>query len=140
MSAPVIDRLAIETLFAVSRRQAVRILEKLGAFTLGHALVIDRLELIGKLEQIARGDTHVGERRRRERLDDELKRVRREQRARQVAIRAAPPRPAGLPSGVALAPGRLEVEFGSIEDLLGKLLGLARAISQDLDRYREMAG
>ena len=42
---------------------------------------------------------------------------------------------AGLPAGVALGPGRIEVRFASVPEALQQLFTLAQAITNDYDRF-----
>ena len=42
---------------------------------------------------------------------------------------------AGLPDGIALGPGQIEVRFTSVQDALQKLFTLAQAITNDYDRF-----
>lgn len=142
MDAPVVDRAAVERLFHVSPRQALRILRRLGAFSAGRGLMLDRVELIGKLERLDQGDFGA-ERRRWDRLEDHLTAVQRELAARRVPIAASREtlgrRFADLPPGIHLAPGRLVVEFTGAEELLARLFELAHAISNDFARFEEIA-
>jgi hypothetical protein len=47
---------------------------------------------------------------------------------------------AGLPAGVALGPGRIEVRFTSVPEALQKLFTLAQAITNDYDRFVAIVG
>jgi hypothetical protein len=42
---------------------------------------------------------------------------------------------AGLPAGVALGPGRIEVRFASVPEALQQLFTLAQAITNDYERF-----
>jgi hypothetical protein len=56
-------------------------------------------------------------------------------------IKIQPQAPAGnLPAGIGLAPGRIEIDFDGIQDLLGKLLGLSQAVMSDLDSFEQLCG
>jgi hypothetical protein len=50
-----------------------------------------------------------------------------------------PAGPAGLPPGVELKEGRLTVEFQGVEELLGKLYGIARAAAEDFGGFEAVA-
>lgn len=145
LSCPVIDRRTLEQLLGVSPRQALRILQSLVPFSAGKSLLIDRVALIEKLERLDRQDELQVERRRRDRLDEQLRRARRELAARRVRIPVPSPARPGepdsfpLPAGVQLTPGRLVIEFSDPQDLLRLLLELARAISGDYSRFEELA-
>jgi hypothetical protein len=84
------------------------------------------------------GDYSV-EQARRTRLTEHLDLLRRHQAASRVAIPVKPDvvdsRLADLPPGISLSPGRLEVDFDSPEELLGKLLMLAQSAANDFDKF-----
>ena len=144
LPSPTIDRRTIESLFEVSPRQALRILSMLGCYAAGKSLLIERGELIRKLESLRGSDGVQMEQRRHERVADHLERYRRELAARRKTITVAPEaaatRIASLPQGVELFPGRLEIGFSTAEDLLGKLFALAQAISNDYASFEEAIG
>jgi hypothetical protein len=62
-------------------------------------------------------------------------------RARLEAVHVAVPAAvlqthvAGLPTGVALGPGCIEVRFSSVPEALQQLFTLAQAITNDYDRF-----
>jgi hypothetical protein len=69
---------------------------------------------------------------------DDLEQVRGDLKARQVELpvsgAADPGRASSLPSGMRVVrPGVLEVEFGSAEDLLGRLFELVQLAGRDLE-------
>lgn len=139
LPCPTVDRRTVEHVLGVSPRQALRILERLGAYSAGQALLIDRLELIDKLERMGQGEEVVFEQRRRERVEEHLAAFRKEQAARKRRIAVVEPRRARLPEGVELFAGRLEIGFVSPEDLLAKLYGLAQAIAADYEAFEAQA-
>jgi hypothetical protein len=63
------------------------------------------------------------------------------QRARLEAVHVAVPAAVlqtqvdGLPTGVSLGPGRIEVRFSSVPEALQQLFALAQAITNDYDRF-----
>jgi hypothetical protein len=67
-------------------------------------------------------------------------------RARLDAVRVAVPATvlqthvAGLPAGVALGPGRIEVRFTSVPQALQQLFTFAQAITNDYDRFAAIVG
>lgn len=140
LDAPTLDRQAIEILFDVSPRQALRILHQLAGHQAGQALVIGSAELRGKLEALATRDEVRFEQRRHGRVGEELTRLRAAHQARHIPIAAsATARPAALDelpaSGIRLSPGRLEITFRNGEELLGRLLELAQAVADDPARF-----
>ncbi len=141
LAAPTLDRQAIEVLFDVSPRQALRILHGLAGHQAGQALVIGRAELRTKLEGLAGQEEVRLEQRRHGRVGEELTRLRAAQQARAMPIAsAAGTRPAALDelraSGIRLSPGRLEITFRNGEELLGRLLELAQAVADDPARFQ----
>ena len=141
LAAPTVDRASLERLLRVSPRQALRILHRLSPHRAGKSLLIARTDLIAKLESLARGAPVQAERRRLSRVTAELEALRRHGVARRLTLPVA--NAAGwehLPEGIALAPGRLEIEFRSGDELLGKLLELARAVAADPEQFRAVIG
>ena len=136
---PLIDRRAIERLFQVSPRQALRILVQLGASELGKNLVITRDELISRLRSVATGETAHYERQRLRRLAQTLAELESQTQARRVSIDASPQahqmKVASLPTDVYLSPGRLEIVFATPEDLLTRLFELSQAIANDYGTF-----
>ena len=136
---PVVDRAIIERLFGLRRRRAIELLHRLGGFQSGKTFLVDRHVLIGSLRRLSEGEEFDWERRRKERLDGAIDRLRRYQTAARVRI----PVPADvfsrkladLPTGVAIAPGQLHIAFSGTEDLLTKLFEIAQAASNDYDRF-----
>jgi hypothetical protein len=132
-----IDRAALEELLGLSPRQALRILNRLGAQQAGKSLSMDRLELVGCLEAIRGGEAVRREAARRDRVHEQLQAARR----RHTAGRMSVPAPTGpsdftnLAPGIRLTPGRLEITFQSGEELLGRLYELVQAATDDIDRF-----
>jgi hypothetical protein len=142
-TAPFVDRSDVERMLEVSRRGAVRILHQLGAAELGRNLVIDREQLIARLRAVASGEEVQYERRRFERLDQELAAAARDFRARHVAVPASTSvedtTMRSLSSSVRLRPGRLEIDFGSPEELLTRLYELSQAVANDYPTFESLA-
>lgn len=137
-----IDRAALERLLRVSRRDAVRLLNKFGASQVGNALKIDRAELIRCLEAVASGQDYQAERRRQQTAARHLVQAEQDVKARSIPIPAPPSIPlptiSGLPETVALEPGRLSIRYRDPEDLLQQLLILARSICHDHHAFLEL--
>ena len=47
---------------------------------------------------------------------------------------------AGLPDGVSVAPGRIEVRFRSATDAVGRLFALAQALTNDYEQFEALVG
>ena len=142
--APVIDRAVLEKILRIERRTAIRLLHRFGGFQTGKTFLIDRLQLIARLEAIDRGEDAAFERDRRTRLADELEKTRRLAPGRKVRIDAAPDvrdrRMKDLPAGIHLQPGELRIEFFGAEDLLRHLFELSQAMVNDFGRFQATVG
>ena len=46
----------------------------------------------------------------------------------------------GLPEGVSVEPGRIEVRFRGAQDAVGRLFALAQALTNDYDRFETLVG
>jgi hypothetical protein len=141
LPCPTIDRRTVQLLFHVSPRQAVRILSALGCYTAGKSLLIERRDLIAKLECLSTSAAVRQEQTRHQRVSRHLEHYRRDQHARQKRIpvqpQALPRCIASLPSDVSLQRGNLHIRFASAEDLLAKLFSLAQAISSDYAAFEQ---
>ena len=135
--APLIDRRDLEQLLQVSGRHALRLFHRLGAAEAGRNLFLAREELIRRLESIRDGEDARWERRRLERLGSELSETARSLRARRVPVETAAGQPlfASLPLSVRLAPGRLEIDFQTPEELLTRLYELSQALANDYEGF-----
>ena len=64
--------------------------------------------------------------------------------ARLTGIRVAVPREAlearlaGLPDGVSVEPGRIEVRFSGAQDAVGRLFALAQALTHDYEQFEAL--
>ncbi len=137
LSAPFLDRPAMERLFGVQSRQANNLMRGLGGYRVGPATVISREDLLLQLDQLAGPRGYAAEATRKSRVVEELDGLRSARRPRRVP---APPRPShqktSLPDGVRLpAPGQMTIAFSSPEDLLGRILALAQAASSNFAAF-----
>ena len=130
-----ITRKDLERLFGVSRALAAQLMHRFGATPVGSQLVLDRERLIRTLKTLRRGRQAQAAVARRAALVTELR------RARVDAVRIPVTRDvlqidvAGLPAGVAVGPGRIEVRFTSVPEALQKLFSLAQAMTNDYERF-----
>ena len=140
---PVVDRSVIERLFGLRRRQAIELLHRFGGYQAGRTFLVDRRLLIEHLRRLADGAEFQQEIQRKERLDQAVDQLRRQQAAARVKVLVQPDafrrKLANLSPGVALEAGHLHIEFSGTEDLLGKLFELSQAASNDFDRFRAVA-
>lgn len=118
-------------------------LHRFGGYQAGRTFLVDRRLLIEHLRCLAEGEEFQRESRRKERLDDTVDQLRRQQTAARVKISVRPGgvsrKLADLLPGVALEAGHLHIAFSGTEDLLGKLFELSQAASNDFDRFRAAA-
>ena len=130
-----ITRRDIESLFGVSRARAWQLLHRFGARRTVNVLTIGRGELIAKLQAIEAGDEFQTESARKSRMVTHL----RQARAAKVRV-PAPPEIAGLPEGVHIEQGRIEVRFDEPKQGIQRLYALAQALLTDYDRFESLAG
>jgi hypothetical protein len=139
LDAPVVDRAGIERIFGVRRRRAIQLMHKFGGYQAGRTFLVERSKVIRILQRIARGRAYEWELARREKLADEIEKVKRLLPGRQVRImvpaEALQNRIADLPPGVYLQPGELRIEFHGTEDLLRQLFELGQAIMNDYKKF-----
>ena len=143
LDTPVLDRLILENLFGVRRRQAITLMHQFAGYQSGKTFLIDRAQLIGALQELRDHDDFGREHRRKLRLSSALDELRRLQPAIRIPISPAVhtgPDPFGaLPPGVDLQPGILSVQFATPEELLGKLFLLAQNIAADFGHFRRIS-
>ena len=136
----VVDRAVIERAFGMGRRRAIQILHQFGGFQTGRTFLVDRLQLIARLEAMQAGEAFTQESRRRTRLVEALERTRRHAAAARVKIPVSPGsldlRLSTLPAGIELAQGTLKVEFEGATELLQKLFELSQAAANDFERFK----
>jgi hypothetical protein len=141
-SAPSLERSDVERMFHLSRRDAIRLLHHFGARQRRDRLVIDRPALMAKLRDVQSSAEFLAERRRRAQLQAHRLEMQRHTVARSILLPSpaeAAAHPARLlPESVRLYRNRLEVDFpeGSHEELLARLLDVARAARDDPDAFR----
>ena len=134
-----LNRQAIQDLFAVERRNGQYLLARFGATRLGNALVITPTQLAVALRGL-------------QSRDDFERQVHRHQQVRTVLVqrrtnlqlaRISLPDPISetlntLPSSIRLSPGHLSIDFSGAVDLLTQLLELSRAIGEDFDHFEAL--
>ena len=149
LPVPWVDRATVEDLLHVRRRRAQKILAPLATHRRGCNMVVERTALIRHLEQLASGETVYYEQKRRQRVWTELEKER--QRWLETPPAFVHPEPEtlravykddfeGLPAGVELAPGRIQITFEHPNEALEKLLALAMAIGQNPAAFEEHVG
>jgi len=140
---PFFRRCDIEALFGLKRRQALKLMHRIGAIRVSNEIALDQRDLIDWLERMAEGPTVARESRRRERVIGRIVELKTETAARAVKIVLPDPKPsAEIPDGVSLEPGVLTVTFDHEQQLLERLFQLARLLANkphlisDLQRQR----
>ena len=116
-----LTRRDMERLFGVSRALAAQLMRTFGAARVGASRVLRRTELLRQYRQRAAL-----------------------RQARLTGIRVAVPRAAsaarlaGLPDGVSVEPGRIEVRFSGAKDAVGRLFALAQALTHDYEQFEAL--
>lgn len=127
-----LGRAEMKTLFAVSERDAIRLLHKFGAAERNDALALSREELVIQLEAVRGGETFAAFARQRQGMAENLATARAEAAARQFRVRAATAekpraRLADLPATVTWrrapgpGPGKFEILYDDGADLMWQL-------------------
>jgi hypothetical protein len=141
LDVPIVDRAVCERLFRLRRRRAIDLIRYFGGYQSGRTFLLDRPRLIAQLEQIRDSPDFKMEWHRKERLAERLDAMRRLQAGAHVAIPIEPEilslRLPGLPEGVTLSNGQLQIQFQSSEELLSKLFALAQAIANDYETFEK---
>ena len=133
-----LTRRDLERLFGVSKVRATQLMTAFGAGRTGHLLTLPRAAL---LRQLRRHRTRAAVRGEATRRDLVVTAIR---QARLTGIRVAVPsealeaRLSGLPEGVSVEPGRIEVRFSSAKDAVGRLFALAQALTHDYERFEAL--
>lgn len=147
LDQPLLDRAAIETLFGLGRRQAIRLLAALGGHQAGKTFLVTREALLEYLDALATRRPIATEIARRTRVRDALLALEGEARtsvpsARQekaLAMPVATPPPTGQkgwPEGVSVEPpGEIRIRFETAEELLGRIFALTEDAAADFEAF-----
>ena len=133
-----LTRRDLERLFGVSKVRATQLMTAFGAGRTGHLLTLPRAALLRQLRRPRTRAAVRGEAMRRDRVVTAIR------QARITGIRAAVPREAlearlsGLPDGVSVESGRIEVRFSGAKDAVGRLFALAQALTHDYERFEAL--
>ena len=57
-----------------------------------------------------------------------------------MPLKALEARLSGLPAGVSVEPGRIEVRFSGAQEAVARLFALAQALTNDYDRFETLVG
>jgi len=132
IKAPRLDRAAVEQLFSLSSRQALRLMARLEPPRNGVAGTVSRDSLAALLDELLARRAVQGEIKRRRELAASLRALEREAESRTAAIEAMGQ---GWPEGVRVVEGELCIAFRTPEDLLGRILAFTEAAASDLDGF-----
>ena len=133
-----LTRRDLERLFGVSKVRATQLMTAFGAGWTGHLLTLPRADLLRQLRRPRTRAAVRAEATRRARVVTAIR------QARITGIRVAVPREAraarlaGLPDGVSVAPGRIEVRFRGAKDAVGRLFALAQALTHDYEQFEAL--
>jgi hypothetical protein len=130
---------ALAQFFGVRRRQALALLHQMDAAWIGSHLVVERSALRRFLADPSHPAAPLDEKARCARVTAVLGELRRQQRARQIAVSlpAAPEQVdfAGLSAGLDWQPQHLSIACETPAELLEKLVALAQALTQDFEAF-----
>ena len=133
-----LTRRDLERLFGVSKVRATQLMTAFGAGRTGHLLTLPRAALLRQIRRQRKRAAFRHEATRREKVVTALR------QARITGIRAAAPlerlegRLSGLPAGVSVEPGRIEVRFRGAKDAVGRLFALAQALTNDYEQFEAL--
>lgn len=138
---PFLDRPAVEQLFRVSRRQAIRLLGGSNGYQIGKTFLVDRQSLVSFLENVERSGAAPQARARKQRVLTALHEAANQSAAQRIQIRtdrlANIPTTAGESAAIELVePGKLQITYRGAEDLLARIVELAASATTDFPAFR----
>ena len=137
---PLLTRRDLQQLFGISKPQAAILMRRFGAERTGNLGTLSRDQLLRHLRALQQDATFTVEFDRRQRLVTSLRRARiAGLRVRVPASVMAMPL-SGLPPGITIEPGRIEVQFTSARDAVQRLFALARALTNDYETFETLVG
>jgi hypothetical protein len=143
LPSPWITRGTVEFLFGVGPRRAQQLMASCATEQVGTSIVADRELLIAHLRSIAHGETAHYETQRRRKFGRAIDQLRQSWISAPKVLVEAPTTVVNqdfddLPAGLELAPGRITLSFDHPSEALAKLLALAMAIGNDMDRFERL--
>ena len=133
-----LTRRDVERLFGVSRARAAQLMRTFGAERVGASRVLRRTALMRQLRQYRQRAAFRGEATRRARVVTAIRQARLTGIRVAVPVEALEARLAGLPDGVSVEPGRIEVRFRDAPDAVGRLFALAQALTHDYEQFEAL--
>ena len=142
-SPPFLDRPAIERLFGLRRRQAIRILTACGGYQVGKTFLVNRDVLLAYIDGVAADGSVDRIRQRKLRISAALHEGANQAAAQHTQIQTDPNLlrrlPADLPRAIELiGPGKIQISFQGATDLLTQIAELAAAATNDFPRFRKI--
>lgn len=135
-----LTRRDLEQLLGVGKTRAALLMREFGAGRTGHVATVPRGQLLKQLRARRKSAAFRDELERRTHVVATLR------QARLAGIRVPLAREvfslklAGLPDGVTVAPGRIEVQFAGAREAVARLFALAQALVNDFDRFEDLVG
>ena len=133
-----LTRRDLERLFGVSKVRATQLMTAFGAGRTGNLLTLPRAALLRQLRRHRTLAAFRGEEERRTCLVAQLRQARLTGIRVAVPVEALEARLSGLPAGVSVEPGRIEVRFSGAQDAVGRLFALAQALTNDYERFEAL--
>ena len=99
---------------------------------------LPRAELLRQLRRHRKRAAFRGEEARRERVVTAIRKARLTGIRVAVPVEALEARLSGLPAGVSVEPGRIEVRFSGAKDAVGRLFALAQALTNDYEQFEAL--
>jgi hypothetical protein len=135
-----LTRRDLEQLFGVSKTRAAALMHTFGAEPTGNVRTLSRTQLLRRLRAQRKGSAFTTEVDRREHVLATLRQARLATIRVPVPVEVFSVRLAGLPDGVTVEPGRIEVRFAGARDAVTRLFALAKALTNDYDRFETIVG
>jgi hypothetical protein len=138
LHVPIVDRATCEKLFGLRRRQTIHLLQSFGGYRAGSVIVLNREDLIRKLQELQKSPAVEYEHRRKRKIAEEVAGLEASWAAKRIVIepsRTGRTATGWLPEGVRFGLGTLTVEFADVPQLLSRLYDLAQAAARDFDRF-----
>ena len=130
----------VEQLFGVSRARAATLMQTFGAELTGNQRTLPRTQLLRQLRKHRARAAFRGEATRRDRVVTAIRQARLTGIRVAVPVEALEARLSGLPAGVSVEPGRIEVRFSGAQEAVARLFALAQALTTDYDRFETLVG
>ena len=128
----------IEQLFGVSRARAATLMQTFGAELTGNQRTLPRTQLLRQLRKHRSRAAFRAEATRREKVVTAIRQARLTGIRVAVPVEALEARLSGLPAGVSVEPGRIEVRFSGAQDAVGRLFALAQALTHDYEQFEAL--